>query len=105
MRTVIIGVVTGVCVCVSAIAILAAIDGYANPGGYPPGLLPGQPRAVAACFWALAYFGPLTAAVGALAGGILGGVGAGIGWAVNNSRCPREENGPADEPIEPETER
>jgi hypothetical protein len=55
-----------------------AIDGYSNPEGYPPGLFPDLPRPVAACFWALAYFGLLAASAGALVGGIVGTVGAGM---------------------------
>jgi hypothetical protein len=82
MRTVLIGVVTGACFCLLALAAFGAIDGYANPDGYPPGLLPGLPRSVVGCFWALAYFGLLAASAGALVGGSIGGVGAGIRWAV-----------------------
>ncbi len=77
MRLVIIGVVTGVCLSMLALAALGAIAGYSNPDGFPPGLLPGLPRVVVGCFWALAYYGMLAAAAGALAGGIVGGVAAG----------------------------
>jgi hypothetical protein len=78
MRFVVIGVVTGACFCVFAVAVLGAIDGYSNPDGYPPGLLPGLPRVVVGCFWAVAYFGLLAAPAGALVGGIVGGVAAGV---------------------------
>jgi hypothetical protein len=78
MRRVIIGVVTGACVCVLALAVLGAIDGYSNPDGYPPGLFPALPRSVAGCLWALAYFGLLAAAAGAFVGGIVGGLATGV---------------------------
>jgi hypothetical protein len=78
MRLVIIGVVTGACFCVIALAVLGAINGYNNPDGYPMGLFPGLPRFVAGCLWALAYFGLLAAAAGALVGGIGGGIAAGV---------------------------
>ncbi len=85
MRTVIIGVVTGTCFCVLALAILGALDGYSNPDGYPAGLLPGLPRTVVGCFWALAYFGLPAAAAGALVGGTVGGVVAAVRWVVANT--------------------
>jgi hypothetical protein len=78
MRTVVIGLVTGAGFGVLVVAVWGAIDGYSNPEGYPPGLFPGLPRPVAACFWAVAYFGLLAASAGALVGGIVGEVGAGI---------------------------
>ena len=78
MRTVIIGAVTGACFCVLAVAVLGTIGGYTDPSGFPPGLLPGWPRTVVGCLWALAYFGVLAAGAGALIGSIVGGVGAGI---------------------------
>jgi hypothetical protein len=78
MRIVVIGLVTGACFGVLVVAVWGAIDGYSHPEGYPPGLFPGLPRPVAACFWALAYFGLLAASAGALVGGIVGAVGAGM---------------------------
>src|SRR5262249_15035763 len=78
MRSAIIGVVTGACLCVLALAVLGAIDGYSNPDGYPPGLFPALPRFVAGCLWALAYFGLLAAAAGAFVGGIVGGLATGL---------------------------
>jgi hypothetical protein len=86
MRTVSIGLVTGACFCLLALAVLGAIDGYFNPDGYPPGQLPGLPRSVVGCIWALAYFGPPAASAGALVGGTVGGIGAGIGWALAKTR-------------------
>jgi len=78
MRLVVIGLVTGACFCVLALAVLGAIVGYSNPDGFPPGLLPGLPRVVVGCSWALAYFGLLAATAGAIVGGIVGGIAAGI---------------------------
>jgi hypothetical protein len=72
MRNVIIGVLTGAGFCVFVLGALGAYDGYANPDHYPPSLLPGTPRPVVGCFWALAYFGFLATPVGAVVGGILG---------------------------------
>jgi hypothetical protein len=80
MRFVILGVITGFCFGLLAIAVLGILDGYANPDGYLPGLFPGLPRFIAGCLWALAYFGLLAAAAGALVGGLAGGVAAGIQW-------------------------
>lgn len=77
MRLIIIGAVTGACVCALAVAALGAADGSSNPDGYPPGLFPGLPRSVVGCLWALAYFGWLAAAAGALVGGLGGGIAAG----------------------------
>jgi hypothetical protein len=78
MRSVVIGVVTGAGFCVLAVAVLGAIAGYTDPDGFPPGLMPGLPRSVVGCLWALAYFGWLASAAGALLGGIVGGLAAGI---------------------------
>jgi hypothetical protein len=85
MRTVIIGAVTGACFCVLVVAGCGAIAGYSNPAGFPPGLMPGLPRTVLGCFWALAYFGVLAVQAGALVGSIVGGVGAGISWSVSKN--------------------
>jgi hypothetical protein len=56
----------------------------AKPGRtlIPPGQLPGMPRPVVGCLWALAYIGPLAAPAGAPLGGFVGVVGAGICWAL-----------------------
>jgi len=78
MRNVIIGVLTGACFCVFVLGALGACDGYANPDHFPPALLPGAPRPLAGCFWALAYFGLLAAQAGALVGGLLGAAATGV---------------------------
>jgi hypothetical protein len=78
MRNLIIGVLTGACFCVFVLGALGVYDGYANPDHYPPGFLPGTPRPLVGCFWALAYFGLLAAQVGALLGGILGAAATGV---------------------------
>jgi hypothetical protein len=100
MRTVVIGVVTGTCFCVLALAAVGAIDGYSNPDGYPPGLLPGLPRCVAGCFWGLAYFGLPAGSAGAFLGGIVGGLGAGIRWALTRSarQSTAVQRGSAEQP-------
>ncbi len=85
MRTVIIGAVTGACFCVLVVATFGAIAGYSDPDGFPPGLMPGLPRTLLGCFWALAYFGILAAPAGALVGSIVGGVATGIRWSVTKN--------------------
>jgi hypothetical protein len=78
MRLILIGVITGACFCVLALAVLGAIDGYSNPDGYPPGLLPGLPRPVVGGLWVLAYFGWFAAVAGACVGGLVGSLAAGV---------------------------
>jgi hypothetical protein len=91
MRLFIIGVVTGACFCVLAIAVLGALAGYTNPDGFPAGLLPGVPRSVVGCFWALAYYGWLAAAAGAVLGGLCGGIAEGIRRMVARAGRPETE--------------
>ena len=91
MRLFIIGVVTGSCVCVLAVAVLGAIAGYASPEGFPAGQLPGVPRSVVGCFWALAYYGWLAAAAGAFLGGICGGIATGLTRLAAWARRPGTE--------------
>jgi hypothetical protein len=89
MRLFIIGVVTGACFCVLAVAVLGGVAGYSNPDGFPPSLLPGLPRAVVGSLWALAYYGWLAATAGAFLGGIGGGIAAGLSWLVARGGPPR----------------
>jgi hypothetical protein len=91
MRLVVIGVVTGACFCVLVLAVLGALAGYAYPDGFPPGLLPGVPRLVVGCLWALAYYGLLAVNAGAMVGGIVGGIAAGIRWLARRAGCQRAE--------------
>jgi hypothetical protein len=78
MRFVVLGAVTGACFCVLALAVLGAIGGYFNPDGFPPGLLPGVPRVIVGSLGALAYYGLLAGATGALVGSLGGGIMAGV---------------------------
>lgn len=74
MRLIMFGLVAGTCFAVLAVGALGVLDGISNPDGYPPGLFPGQPRSVAGCLWALAYFSWLAGPAGALTGGVVGGI-------------------------------
>ncbi len=92
MRIIIIGGVTGACVCVLAVAVLGAISGYVSPDGYPPGLLPGLPRTVVGCLWALAYFGLIAGSAGGLLGTLIGAAAAGIRLALRGPDRPGVAN-------------
>jgi len=94
MRLAAFGALAGACLCVVILVVLGAAAGFHNPDGFPPGLLPGVPRVVVGALWALAYFGVLAVAAGALAGAVVGSTASVVGRLVAQSRRQGMERRP-----------